>query len=175
MKRSAAAPLALKAAMGIAIGGAAFSTLACIWLALSPPICPFSACAPQGLMLALYNAALVAVNALLLFRMLHGSRRAWNIAMVLVALGAIADVVVQMTYALVIVTMGATNLLFEIGQVFNLSRYAWYVNGLTYDPTFGLPYNWMVVHLVVIQLPIVILLWVGRPPRKAAAMPLGHG
>ena len=162
------APWPLKGAAGIGIGGAALSALISLWFAAAPSICGTYGCGSIALAFAFYNAAWAALNWALFRAILRGSRRTWKVTLILVALGALADIVGQLTYVLFIVDLGAIALLAEIGFAFGVASEDWFTNLAA-----NLGGYWLIVHLIVVQLPMLLLLLAGRPGRPQVESPRG--
>jgi len=143
-------PLTILVAMGIAIGGAAVSSSLDLWLSLTYPTY-------LGLLeplFSIFNLALVVLNLWLLVGIWRHSEWAWGAALALVVMGAVLD------------AGGVALSYFELGNLggfIYLGRMLapavdW--NGVT------LLSSW--IHLIVIQVPILVLLqlapsrrWVG--------------
>ena len=139
--RSGRPPLTIVAAMGIAIGGAVVSAAFDLWLVvLNPPY--FGALSQLYLVL---NLVRVALNVGFLVGMWHQAVWAWRAAFTLVVIGAIVDMFgFVLPFTLVFPDYG----FLYIGGILAVDA-----DSLTVL-TIG---AW--VHLVVIQVPILALLW----------------
>ena len=143
-------PLTILVAMGIAIGGAAVSSALDLWLSIASPPYP-------GLVEPLFsiiNLALVVLNLWLLVGMWRHSEWAWGAAVALVVMGAVLD---AGGVALSYFELGNLGGLFYLGRIL-APAVDW--SGV------ALLSSW--VHLIVIQVPILVLLqlapsrrWVG--------------
>ncbi len=144
-------PLTILVAMGIAIGGAAVSSALDLWL--SPSI-PTYLGLPEPLF-SIFNLALVALNLWLLVGMWRHSEWAWGAALALVVIGALLD------------AGGVVFPYFEFGDL----------GGFIYLGRMVAPaVDWSVatvflswIHLIVIQVPILVLLQVA-PSRRWVAI-----
>jgi hypothetical protein len=143
--------------MAIAIGGAAVSAVASLWMAGQNPYDMGSA----ALGFAVYNLALVALNGWFLQAMWRGASWAWRAAFVLVIVGAIFDVVGVLLPPLVFV---------DVGALYIASRVAPAAGWLA-----EITFFWVWVHLIAIQVPILVLLrlapsrrWLGVDTATAA-------
>ncbi len=144
-------------AMGIAIGGAALSTALCLIVAVAPGMCGELGCGWLALVFAAYNATWVLLNWFLLSSMRHGSLKAWKTAVVLVAIGAVVDLVGQVAYFLILVDLGAVMLFVQVGEWLGVAGADWFTNLGS-----AVAGNWLIVHLMVVQLPILVLLMAAR-------------
>jgi hypothetical protein len=134
-------PLAILLAMGIGIGGAAASAAFDLRLAaLNQPYLGFLA---QGF--SIFNLILVALNGWFLYGMWHRAEWAWRATFTLVVMGAVFDLFGFVTPYLVFADYGVPYFVDVAAP--NID---WVVN-------VTLVWDW--VHLVVIQGPILVLLW----------------
>jgi hypothetical protein len=166
---SPAMPQTLVLAMMIAVGGAAVSLAGTIWL--------ITIYGDLVLILAsefvVFNFVLVVVNAILFVFLRRRSKAAWAWAVALVSLGALCDIMGQIAAATTTSdTWSSLNDFFysvplvgdfsmvDIGAGF-LTLYL----GLTAPLWSMLTTNWLVLHLVGIQVPILVLL-LAKPSRR---------
>lgn len=166
---SAPMPTSLALAMIIAVGGAAVSLAGTIWL--------ISIYGELALILAsefvVFNIVLIVVNGILSVSLRRRSKGAWMCAVTLVVLGALWDVMGQVTFS----TMrsdswsSVNDFLFGVPLVGDFSM----VNtgagflaihlGATGQLWNALTSNWLVLHLVAVQAPILVLL-LATPSRR---------
>jgi hypothetical protein len=134
-------PLAIRLAMGIAIGGAGASAICDLWLgAQNVPYFSFLAHA-----FSIVNVIFVVLNGWFLYGMWHRAEWAWRAAVTLVVMGAVFDFFVFVTPYLVFADFGVPYFVDVAAP-----NVDWVVN---------LTLVWGWVHLVVIQGPILVLLW----------------
>lgn len=134
-------PLAILVAIGIAMGGAAASAAFDLWLAaLNDPYLGFLA---KGF--SIFNLILVGLNAWFGYGMWHRAEWAWRATFTLVVMGAVFDFFGFVLPYLVFADFGVPYFVdVAAGNV------DWVVN-------VTLVWGW--VHLVVVQGPILVLLW----------------
>ncbi len=125
--------------MGIAIGGAAVSSGLCAWFAVRYP----GVGGPITTDFLIYNLILVALNGRLLYAMWRHEKWAWTAALVLVGIGAIFDLIGVAMPPLVFVAYGALYL---------VAIWAPHVDWLA-----SVAQYWLLVHVIVIQVPILVL------------------
>jgi hypothetical protein len=140
-------PLAIVVAMGIAIGGAAASAAFDLWLgALNAPYLGFLAHA-----FSVFNVILLVLNAWFLYGMWHRAEWAWRATFTLVVVGAVFDFFGFVTPYFVFADYGVP--------------YFVDVAAPNVDWVGNVSLVWGWVHLVVIQGPILVLLWL-TPSRQ---------
>jgi hypothetical protein len=133
--------------MFIAIGSAAVSAAVCVWF-FTQSMCDTGFCdfiGSTAVTFLLFNAVVTAVNWWLFVAMRRRSQPAWKVAVTLVALGSLVDLVGQVTGWLIVVNVGA----FYIAAV---------IDPTLHSPLVGLSFWWLIVHMLVIQVPILALL-----------------
>ena len=140
-------PLTLLAAMGIAIAGAAVSVVFDVWLIVLNP----GYAALLSLEFLILNLILVALNIWFLVGMWHQEEWAWRAAFALVVMGAALDF------------FGVISPFIPWGD-FGLVYLGW-IPAPIIDWVANLVPFWNWVHLVVIQVPILALLWL-TPSRR---------
>jgi hypothetical protein len=140
-------PLAIPMAMSIGIGGAAASAALDLRLAaLNVPYFSFLA-----LGFSIFNLILLALNAWLLYGMWHRAEWAWRATFTLVVMGAVFDFFVFVSPYLVFADYGVP--------------YFVDVAAPNVDWLLNVTLVWDWVHLVVVQVPILVLLWL-TPSRQ---------
>jgi hypothetical protein len=141
-------PPAILVAMGIAIGGAAASSAFDLWF-VRVGVLYGGLWAP---LFVIFNVILVALNTWFLFGMWHRAEWAWRAAFTMVVIGAVFDFsgVVAPLYPF-----------FDFGGVLYLVDFV--APRADWLPRAVLVWSW--VHLVVIQAPILVLLWL-TPSRQ---------
>jgi hypothetical protein len=133
-------PLTIRIAMAIAIGGAAASVAASLWMAAQNPYDMGSA----ALGFAAFNLALVGLNIWFYHAMSHGATWAWRATFVLVIVGVVFDVIGVVLPPFVFI---------DIGALYIAARVAPDAGWLA-----EITFFWVWVHLIVIQVPILVLL-----------------
>ena len=140
-------PLTVLAAMSIAIGGAAVSSAFSLWfVALN-----VQQMGGLAVDFAIFNLSLLALNAWFLYEMWQGVGWVWRATYVLVVVGAVFDAIGVGIPPLMYVDFGAVYLVTLVAP-----NVEWPVS---------LALVWLWVHLVVIQVPILVLLW-AAPSRR---------
>jgi hypothetical protein len=125
--------------MGMAIGGSAVSSAFSLWFVRLP-----DGYGSWALGFAIYNLSLLALNAWFLYEMWQGARWAWQAAYALIVVGAIFDFVSVFPPLLYVVDFAAIYLAAVVAP-----HAEWLAN---------LALVWLWIHLIVIQVPLLVLL-----------------
>jgi hypothetical protein len=155
-------PRTLLVAMSIAMGGGVASLVLAAWIGTE-----LSSVSSVAAFFFLFNLAIVGINAGVLAGMRRRSRRAWTTAVVLVLVGSLFDAVEWLTLATTLsqstdanglgtaAMIAAPALLISLGVAVVLL-----LMNLPLGVIETLSNNWLGIHLLVIQLPILVLLLV---------------